>query len=493
MKHDVTDPIVPSRSKALIDHKLVILLLYGAVVGWLLARHAMWRDEAQLWLVAHSSDSVFELIKNKEYEARPLTWFLICWLFSRLSDTPEILKFFNFCVSLGTAYLILYHFPISLLKRTLIVLTFPLLLGYAVISEDYMLGVFALAVFCIAYLKGISRNPKLILIGLLASTHFLFWLIAVPFLILETFQMIRNKNELKNAKTFVSCGAAFALVLISIWSIWPRNNNPFGPRINFDLHSNLIRASNGVLQSWLPFANVELLRISNFHFWIFLVILVWSGLIGLFVLLFAVDKTIIATAAVSCCLLIGNITYGYSYYWWHFAVLFIFILFLLVLSEHLLFKNGNPNQSLRYRYLSIASVVFLLPNAFATISLPGQNFLTDRPYSNAKYAAQTIRDTCNDCTVLVAYEMTGLAVSAYLDSRAVYYVDKQRFGTYGQWGDRTQYSVTWELISTSASQFSSSIIVTPNWDDAPKEFRRIARHTNAIWSDENFDVYTLNR
>jgi predicted acylesterase/phospholipase RssA len=47
---------------------------YLAIVTWSLARHVLWRDEAQLWLVARASGSLPELLTNMTYENRPILW-----------------------------------------------------------------------------------------------------------------------------------------------------------------------------------------------------------------------------------------------------------------------------------------------------------------------------------------------------------------------------------------------------------------------------------
>jgi hypothetical protein len=51
-----------------------------------LARHVLWRDEAQMWLVARASQDFSQLLANMSYENRPILWFLLVWPIARFSS-----------------------------------------------------------------------------------------------------------------------------------------------------------------------------------------------------------------------------------------------------------------------------------------------------------------------------------------------------------------------------------------------------------------------
>src|SRR4051812_4217393 len=56
---------------------LLVLALYVALLAWGLARHEIWRDEAQAWLLARSSASPLALLRAMRYEGHPALWHLL--------------------------------------------------------------------------------------------------------------------------------------------------------------------------------------------------------------------------------------------------------------------------------------------------------------------------------------------------------------------------------------------------------------------------------
>ena len=55
----------------------------------------MWRDEAQMWLVARASPDFSQLLANKSNENRPIMWSLLVWPLARLRSNPEAMKLLN--------------------------------------------------------------------------------------------------------------------------------------------------------------------------------------------------------------------------------------------------------------------------------------------------------------------------------------------------------------------------------------------------------------
>jgi hypothetical protein len=51
-------------------------------------RHAMWRDEMQVFLYGADSPTLPELFRNLEYEVHPDLWHLLVWFAARIYDDP---------------------------------------------------------------------------------------------------------------------------------------------------------------------------------------------------------------------------------------------------------------------------------------------------------------------------------------------------------------------------------------------------------------------
>ena len=100
----------------------------------------------QLWLVASKSENLFELVANKQYEIRPYIWFLVCWILSRFTQNPEVLKIFNYAVCSSLAIILLYRCKGSFVLRIGFLFGFLTLFGYSAISEEYLLGTLILII-----------------------------------------------------------------------------------------------------------------------------------------------------------------------------------------------------------------------------------------------------------------------------------------------------------------------------------------------------------
>lgn len=122
---------------------------YAIAVLIFLVRHDMWRDEAQLWLISKASTSPWDLVMRTSHEIRPLGWFTICWLVSRVTSHKEVLKIINWLVSLAMATVVAYLLPMRREFQILFLGGFLILVGYSSISEDYMLGTLLL-LLCVA-------------------------------------------------------------------------------------------------------------------------------------------------------------------------------------------------------------------------------------------------------------------------------------------------------------------------------------------------------
>ena len=159
--------------------KWCVVTIYSLISGFFLIRHAMWRDELQLWLVASKSQNLAELISNKQLEVRPYLWFLICWVMSRFSRNPEILKTFTFGASLALAFVIIFRCKNSLLLRIGFLFGFLTLFGYTALSQEYLLGtlIYIIAMLCI---QNKSRHLYILLLAsILANTNLLFAIVSI--------------------------------------------------------------------------------------------------------------------------------------------------------------------------------------------------------------------------------------------------------------------------------------------------------------------------
>jgi hypothetical protein len=82
----------PETRDASLRFVLGFLSLYLVVVLVSVARHELWRDELQVWMVAKHSLSLPHLFVNKVYDAHPSLWYLTVYFVTRFTARPNAAK-----------------------------------------------------------------------------------------------------------------------------------------------------------------------------------------------------------------------------------------------------------------------------------------------------------------------------------------------------------------------------------------------------------------
>jgi len=167
------NPIVPRRRLDAIGtalaHAFFALLIVVDVVRTL--RHAMWRDELDVFVAALSNSSLWNLLPKLRYEHHPALWYSLVWLITRVTADPTAMQILHIGLAIGVWVIIYVWSPFSRLEKILLLLSYFLFWEYFVISRDYVLV--ALTAFAFIVLRE-RRRPDLILwllLGLLANAH----------------------------------------------------------------------------------------------------------------------------------------------------------------------------------------------------------------------------------------------------------------------------------------------------------------------------------
>jgi len=118
-----------------------ILMLDMILLCIAAARHTLWRDETNPWLIARDSYSLVGLMQNLRYEPHPPLWNFLLYAISRLSWNPEWMKLPNLTFAVVAVGLILFCQRLSRMTRIGITFSYFFLFEYSVIDRDYMFGV----------------------------------------------------------------------------------------------------------------------------------------------------------------------------------------------------------------------------------------------------------------------------------------------------------------------------------------------------------------
>jgi hypothetical protein len=480
----------------------LILLGYSATVVWLVARHAMWRDEAQLWLLGASQSSLADVWASMDNEVRPLTWVTITWLLGRFTTDIEILKVVNLMVSVVTAWVIVFLLPLHRFQQLLMLSGMVLLLGYSVISEDYMLSTMLLMLTIAGMVRGWPAWVVVVLIGLSGSVHLLFTLIAAGLLagvlvdwylprstpserMLAARSSVRNRSE--PTRELAAMAFAITSIVFAVVSSWPSPDNIWRPQSSFSPWSAVSSVSNGVVLALVPSFNDQPPRT------LILVPLALASIALILTLIVAAWRTgrgLGVAVGMIFTLLLANRAFGYQYArWWHSGVIALAVLAVMIL----LGPRGRDRKQLPQRGLLLLSLPVLLLQAAASLTEPGRGLWDDRPYSNARATAEYIRSVCPDgCPVIADMDYRSSAISAYLDGEPIYYVNGRYWGTFTIWSTRTFWQPGWPEMLAAARSIGDPIIVTSGLSGVPLGVERLATFDGAVWVDENFTVYRLN-
>lgn len=464
----------------------LIFLLHLTICGYLNFNHAMWRDELQLWLVASESDSFSALIANKEYEVRPYIWFLICWVLSRFTKNPEILKVFNFGVSIALASLLLYGFRKNMGLRIGFLFGFLTLFGYSAISQEYLLGtlIFLFSVFLLQ--KGSKTIFVFITAGVLANINLMFAITSIGIAGVPTIALLTHGNARDTRKrTTLGIAIYSGLFLFSVASMWPPKDFSFRST-SLSLDTLAVKRMFAALSDAL-FPFIARNSMTGIFGTVFVYSLSALSLLAVLALISSAFKKSIAlgvSSAAAMSLLIIWTGIGYAAYWWHFGILFV-AYFGFSLASLPNWESALKVQKVTY----LLTCLILVSQSVALFSGPNLGIFPSDKYSMARDTSVYIRELCqSECTILTDNEVTGTSISAYLDGRDIFRANRGNFGSFAVWDPAIGIEVTWDDLLRYSTQFSNPVFVTSVLKDPPKGITVLAEFYGAVWSDEDFMV-----
>jgi len=164
----------------------VLTALYMLAVGAMMLRHAMWRDEAQAFLIARDSRSLGELLWNMRFEGHPPLWQFLLWIITRFTQRPEAMQALHLLMAAGTVYLVTRFSPYPLLAKILFPFGYYMIFEYGIIARNYKMFVLLLAALCTVWQYRRAEGTRCfvwlgVLLALLALTHVLGLILGAGF------------------------------------------------------------------------------------------------------------------------------------------------------------------------------------------------------------------------------------------------------------------------------------------------------------------------
>lgn len=142
--------------------------LVGLVGAW---HHELWRDEAEIWLLARDSATPGDLLTNMSTEGHPVLWYALNWLLARITPDPRIMQLFHVAIAAALAWTVGRHAPFPRFVRVLFCLGYYPIYELNVISRAYGLQLLLALAVCVLWpRRAQARWWIAVLLALLAQT-----------------------------------------------------------------------------------------------------------------------------------------------------------------------------------------------------------------------------------------------------------------------------------------------------------------------------------
>src|ERR1043165_4575737 len=104
-------------------------------------RHAMWRDELQIYQLAANSPTLVDLFRNLRYEAHGALWDVLVWGLAQLGGGPASMQMLHAAIAAAVWTVVWRWSPFTTLEKFLLLLSYFLFFEYFVVSRSYGLAI----------------------------------------------------------------------------------------------------------------------------------------------------------------------------------------------------------------------------------------------------------------------------------------------------------------------------------------------------------------
>lgn len=493
------------------ENIVLTILLAGYLVfnGILLAGHELWRDEANVWLIARELSPI-QLFREIRYQGHPCLWYLIVMPFAKLGFPFKTISVLSFLIMASGAGIFTFKAPFHPLTKLVCLFSPIFSYYYPVVARNYCL--IALLLILLAYYYTV-RNNKPVLYGLLlgllvqADTIALATsgLISLMWLYEGISRSIRNRQV---APLFNKAkGLWIPLVSLLLWMAEFRNvsDSPeyqfrqltvsdFLQEIrNFSYH--ILSRMTGQGQAFDTFLIVLFLAVG---------ILISIKLKNLWPMIVMVG-TFLFQAVFSILV--------YQLHIWHYiAIAFTFIWFLWLGGSREEGERTVPKRTRCFnfscRILSEIVLILLSVTMFLRWNSPGESSSLSNAlfgvYSDGVNVAAYIRENVNQEELILSTDVTeSSTVQAYLGKDyTFYYAGNGKKATYADYAEEQKQVISYdELIVWAKANFPEKediyILESPSNciknipDEAKSEFQVCYRTEGETARGENYTLYRV--
>ena len=352
---------------------IVGFLLCATLLLARIAHHAVWRDEAQAWLIVQAADSLIDLL-ILEGEGHPPLYYWILYLTSTLGNDLWLAKIPTVIFSVATLVVVWFFTPFTFVEKLMISLGFFLSWQYGVFSRSYIVGAFFLLLYAVFHDRWREYPvPGGLVLGAASLTHVYFAMAASCLAALSVLLWLREGRALKRiALLTIPFGVCLALSAASVILSIPatetveRITQPAGPQA-----TALLQQMAQAFLEGLPMLGLKPLLVTLVF--VLLIACFWRNRLGGLVFL----------AGAGCIAAVQTMIYGTGR---HSGV--IYFLFVAVYAIAYSACNKTPARALLA--LSMLAGLFILPRTLTTpysAALEAADIITARGLERANWVA----------------------------------------------------------------------------------------------------------
>lgn len=426
-------------NKKLIN-RIVLFTLFVAYLifnGILLARHELWRDEANVWLMGMNL-SPFQLLAEIKYQGHPCLWYLLVMPFAKL-DLPFVtIGVISLLIMSVATGVFLWKAPLHPPIKAICIFSPIFTYFYSTIARNYCLIALILILLAWNYPK---RNDGGLVYGLLLGLLVQADTIAIAVSGMISFMWLCEG-------VYKSCRdkslKAFKPVLIGIWI-------PLVSLLFWILQ--FYQVSDSPVYSTRTLGMKELLNeVKNFAFAILIRMTGWEkGICILFLLILLLVSVVVSVRMRNFwSLAVLTVTFGfYAFFsaviyqlhiWHHISLCFVLIWSIWVFYDQKKEKQADDKVtkvslwSMEVLLCVFAIGMFLNWNSEREPS--NFNNAWNGVYSDGVYAAEYMQENVSPSELIVSDNIPlASTVLAYLKDYEFYYAGSGKVATYADWSE----------------------------------------------------------
>ena len=406
----------------------LILIAYAIFTLVLVFHHEVWRDEAQVWLVARDLD-FFGIIKHVRTEGHPLLWYFLVMPLTRIFhgfNAVMSMQILNWLFVVAGVGVFLFKSPFNFFLKISLVLSSGFLYWYPVIARSYCL--IPILVFLLASLYKKQKEHPFVYAGLLialANTHVIMFGFCGALALIFAWQFkdeiktLFNKDNAKivyNKIQLVAPLLVFIALLSIVLYLWGSQQEN-------------CMVDNKITNVTLPIISKGIIGSKDFFVNIICYLLIIIG----FVCFFIQNKKIFF-------IYFSNIIFQFFIYCFIWDIIIpqrIYTLIIVFLFCLWLIYDKIKSTKIQKVIIILLSLIFLLSSKNG-LFLAIKDYQKD--YSEGKSTAKFIIENIKPETLIISNcEFSTTAISAYLPKeKKFYHLNKNLYYTYSTWSKKEQ-------------------------------------------------------